>query len=116
LSVSFAQLFVFLRFNNNKLFFLDPFSIKLSLFIDSFFLISISDLNSLVLVVLLKSKSSGLFGLDFFDNWSRCFFSLRNSSSILFRCLLIVFVTLEFVLDVSNVSPSSSFFSDFIAE
>ncbi len=116
LSVSFAQLFVFFRFNNNKFFFLDPFSIKISLPVHSFLLISIVDFNSLVFVVLLKSKSSRLFRLDLFNNWSWCFFSFRDSSRVLLRCLLIVFIALELVLHVANISPSSTFFSYFITE
>ena len=111
LRVSFAIFLIFFGFDKCQFFLFDPFSIDICFFSNLLFK-GVIDLNTLVLVVLFKSGSLRLFYLLLNGllslNWNR--FCLN-----FFRSLLDVFFGLEFILNVSNVSPSSAFFSLLIA-
>lgn len=113
LSVSFAIFLIFFGFDKSQFFLFNPFSIDIGS-LSNLLLEGLIDLNTLVLVVFFKSGSLRLFyfllnGLLFFSlNWSRLCFNF-------FRSLFNVFFGLELILDVSNISPSSAFFSWLIA-
>ena len=113
LSVSFAIFLIFFGFDKSQFFLFNPFSIDICSLSNLLFK-GLIDLNTLVLVVFFKSGSLRLFylllnGLLFFSlNWSRWCLNF-------FRSLFNVFFGLELILDVSNISPSSAFFSWLIA-
>ena len=113
LSVSFAIFLIFFGFDKSQFFLFNPFSIDIGSLSNLLFE-SLIDLNTLVLIVFFKSGSLRLFylllnGLLFFSfNWSRLCFNF-------FRSLFNVFFGFELILDVSNISPSSAFFSWLIA-
>jgi hypothetical protein len=113
LSVSLADLLVFLRFENNQLLFFNPFSVDIGL-LDFLLFIGVADFNTLALVVFLKGWSFRLNGL-LLNNWLSGDFTF-SSGSVSFRTgffgtLLDIFACFELVLQVSNISPSSSFLS-----
>jgi len=108
LSISLTVFLVFLWFKNSQLLLFDPFSIDVNLF-GYFLLIDVAQFNSLVFVILFESESFGFFRLGF----SSRLFSFYNWSFILmfFSIFLDVFVLVEIILNISNVSSTSSFFS-----
>ena len=73
MAISLTDLFVLFGLKNSQLLLLDPFSIDLTLFGCGLLFIGVIDFNSFVLVVFLKSKSLGLFGLwlNYFNLFSR---------------------------------------------
>lgn len=119
MSVSLADLLVLFGFENNQFFLLDPFSIEVGPPNWGFLLIGVVDVNSLVLVIFLKSGGFGLNRL-LLNNWLSGNLAFSNwcigFRTGFFRTVLNIFFFLELILQVSDISPASSFFSGPIAE
>jgi hypothetical protein len=97
--------FIFFGFDKGQLLLLEPISIDLSSDWD-FFLDSGVDFNALALIVLGKSWFLGFLRLFLF---LRDLFNWGGSSDLL--CGFFVFISVEFVSDVTNVSSSSTLLS-----
>ena len=98
---------VFFGFDESQLLLLEPFGVDLSL--DWNFLLNVGwcNIDTLGLVVLSQSGFLGLlrnflFLRDLFDNWG-------GSSDLLYG--FFVFISVEFIVDVTNVSSSSTLLS-----
>lgn len=116
LFVPLADLLVLLRLENGQLLLLDPLGIEICLPDWSLLLKGVVDLNSLALVVLLKSKGFWLFRLLLSWLLGRCIGSSLSLRLGFLSSLLDVLVLVEFVLDVADVSPSSAFLARLVPE
>ena len=114
LRVSLTLFFVFLGLQNCQLFFFDPIGFNVVFFDRTFLFVGAIKIDSFASVILLKSLCLWLL-------WLRLFLWLFFSSFFFvalfnfFRLVLTVFICVEIVLKVSEVSLSSSSFSGAVA-
>lgn len=112
LSVSLTNLLVLFGLDQGQLLLFNPFSINLSP-VDNLLFINVSDLDSFALVVLIKRQFLGLlyFNLSlYYYSGSLATLHLFTYLFILFW-LLLVFLTIQFILHVANISSTPSLFS-----
>lgn len=106
LCLSFVLPLALFGFKDGQFFLLDPVSLNI-LFLDRTLLFeSVVDINTFVSVVLFKSQSLRLLWLRFWDIVFSCYIFVGQLG--LLRLILDVLVLVELILDISNVSFSSS--------
>lgn len=117
LGVALADLLVLLGLEHGELLLLEPVGADLRLLGRRLLLVGAGHLHALVLVVLREGGCLGLLGLDLLGLG---LFGLPLNSSLGLRLglvsLLDVLVLLEFVLEVSDLSPASAFLAGPVAE
>ena len=116
LFVSLADLLVLLWLEDGQLLLLDPLSIEFRLLDWSLLLEVIADLNSLALVVLLEGRSLRFFDLLLDWLFGGCINGSFGLRLCFFGSLFDVLVLVELVLDVADVSPSSTFLARLVAK
>lgn len=107
LAIALADLLALLGIKNNQLLLLNPLGIHLTCLLHLLLLIGGRHLQTLALVVLFQSQGLRLFGLLLGGRLFTLGLSTRFFGSF-FRGLLDVLILVELVLDVADISPSST--------
>ena len=113
LSVALADLLALLGVEHGQFLLLDPFGVDLGP-PGLFLLVGGADFDALALVVLLEGERLGFFGLRL-DGGLFGVLCAFDRGGVFFGGFLDVLVLVELVLGVSDVAPSSAFFSGSVA-
>ena len=108
---------VLLCLHNSEFFLLDPFSIHFTLLRRTFLLKSTRNIDTFVLVILLKSECFRFLRLWFLLNlFLRFLLILISNRSIFLLSLLDILVFVQVILHISNISFTSTSFSWLISK